>query len=259
MTASSRWGQAAAFIGSAAPAQKSRARREQPDRKKTGRVVAGRVVAGWLLLVGVLLVTGAPADAQVGPAGVQGGSARNIEGASGGAGHPCVAPGPHGFSDVAEGAYYDVAVGWLVEAGITGGTSPGKFSPSQPVTRAQMAVFLWRAAGSPTPVGSHGFNDVPSGAYYENAVTWLVEAGITGGTGPGKFSPSQPVTRAQMGVFLWGAAGLPTPVGSHGFNDIPSGAYYENAVIWLVGSGITGGTAPGKFGAPDVRVGLISG
>ncbi|MBK9558028.1 MAG: S-layer homology domain-containing protein [Candidatus Microthrix sp.] len=43
-----------------------------------------------------------------------------------------------------------MAVGWLVGAGITSGTSPGTYSPSQPVTRAQMAVFLWRAAGGPT-------------------------------------------------------------------------------------------------------------
>jgi len=94
----------------------------------------------------------------------------------------------------------------LLEAEITSGTGPGKFSPAQSVTRAQMAVFLWRAAGSPVPEGSNGFSDVGAGTYYEQAVIWLVGEGITSGTGPGKYSPLAPVTRAQMAVFLWRSA-----------------------------------------------------
>ncbi len=163
--------------------------------------VVRRLLVAWLVTVGMTVALGAPSGAQGGPA--QGGPAQSAGDPVGGGRHPCVAPGPHGFSDVPSGSYYDVAVGWLLEAAITSGTGPGTFSPNQAVTRAQMAVFLWRSAGSPTPVGSHGFGDVPPGAYFGNAVTWLVGQGITTGTGPGTFSPSQPVTRAQMGVFLW--------------------------------------------------------
>ena len=53
------------------------------------------------------------------------------------------------FSDVNRGTYYAPAIDWLFERGITTGTSPTTFSPNQQVTRAQMATFLWRLAGSP--------------------------------------------------------------------------------------------------------------
>jgi alpha-tubulin suppressor-like RCC1 family protein len=164
-----------------------------------------------------------------------------------GPGGICVSPGPHGFSDVPSGSYYDVAVGWLLEAGITTGVAPGRFGPTQSVTRGQMAVFLWAAAGSPTVEGTHQFTDINTGAYYENAVIWLVGEGITSGVAPGKYAPTKPVTRGQMAVFLWAAAGSPTVEGTHQFTDINAGAYYENAVIWLVGEGITSGVAPGKY------------
>jgi streptogramin lyase len=165
----------------------------------------------------------------------------------------CIAPGPHGFNDVPDDSYYNTAVAWLVEAGITGGTSPGKYSPNNPVTRAQMAVFLWHNAGDPTPAGPHNFSDVPTTSYYNTAVSWLVEAGITGGTSPGKYSPNNPVTRAQMAVFLWHNAGDPTPTGPHNFTDVPTNSYYNTAVAWLVEAGITGGTSPGKY-SPNNQV-----
>ena len=111
------------------------------------------------------------------------------------------APDP-GFTDVSPGAYYYGPVAWLVRAGITSGTSPGHYSPNGGVSRAQMAVFLWRNAGEPTPAGPHNFTDVPTNSYYNSAVAWLVEAGITGGTSPTKYSPDSTVTRAQMAVFL---------------------------------------------------------
>ncbi|MFZ1438946.1 MAG: S-layer homology domain-containing protein [Candidatus Microthrix subdominans] len=165
----------------------------------------------------------------------------------------CASPGGHSFSDVSSGSYYNTAVGWLVGAEITTGTSPGRFSPNQQVTRAQMAVFLWRAAGEPYVGDDPGFVDVPSGSYYEGAVSWLVDAGVTSGMSPGHFSPNGKVTRAQMAVFLWRAAGEPVPQADAGFGDVPSGSYFETAVAWLVEADITGGTAPGHF-SPNQKV-----
>ena len=165
-----------------------------------------------------------------------------------GPGGICVSPGPHGFSDVPSNSYYNLAVGWLVEAGITSGVAPGKFAPTATVTRGQMAVFLWASAGSPQPAGGHSFTDVKPGVYYEQAVIWLVGEGITSGVAPGKFAPSAKVTRAQMAVFLWAAAGSPSVEGTHDFTDLNAGSYYEGPVTWLVGEGITSGVAPGKYG-----------
>ena len=53
------------------------------------------------------------------------------------------------FTDVPAGRFFSVAVAWLVEQGITTGTTPTTFSPDDPVTRGQMAAFLWRLAGEP--------------------------------------------------------------------------------------------------------------
>ena len=55
---------------------------------------------------------------------------------------------PHGFSDVfAE--WQQEPVSWLAEEGITVGTAPGRFSPDEPVTRGQLATFLYRYRGMP--------------------------------------------------------------------------------------------------------------
>ena len=162
------------------------------------------------------------------------------------------APDP-GFIDVSTGANYYNAVAWLVRAGITGGTAPGKYSPNAKVTRAQMAVFLWTNAAKPTPTAPHTFTDVPTNSYYSTAVSWLIEAGITGGTAPGKYSPNAKVTRAQMAVFLWTNAAKPTPTAPHTFTDVPTNSYYSTAVSWLIEAGITGGTAPGKY-SPNAKV-----
>ena len=103
------------------------------------------------------------------------------------------------FSDVSSDAYYYDAVLWAAEQGITGGTGNGKFSPDAPCTRAQMATFLWRVAGSPTPEsGENIFADVPADSWYAQAVQWAYEQKITNGTGGGKFSPDAICTRAQM-------------------------------------------------------------
>ncbi len=89
-------------------------------------------------------------------------------------------------------AYYYDAVLWAVEQGITGGTGDGS-SPRRPCTRAQMATFLWRAAGSPAPASNvSAFTDVPEGSWYAKAVQWAYEQNITNGTGDGKFFPMPP-------------------------------------------------------------------
>lgn len=64
------------------------------------------------------------------------------------AGEPDVAPATQ-FTDVPLGVYYTVPVAWMLEWGITEGTSETTFSPDAPLKRAQIATFLWRLAGTP--------------------------------------------------------------------------------------------------------------
>lgn len=94
------------------------------------------------------------------------------------------------------------------------------------------------------------FKDVPTDAYYYEAVKWAAEKGITGGVGNGLFAPNQPCTRAQIVTFLWRAAGSPAPKSMSSFADVPADAFYAKAVAWAVENGITGGTGDGKF-SPD--------
>jgi hypothetical protein len=118
------------------------------------------------------------------------------------AGEPAPAS-PHNFTDVPTTSFANTAIAWLVEAGITTGTTPTTFSPNNKVTRAETAVFLWRNAGKPAPAGQQNFTDVPTTNFANTAISWLVEAGITTGTTPTTFSPNNKVNRAEMAVFLW--------------------------------------------------------
>lgn len=107
------------------------------------------------------------------------------------------------FTDVKAGSYYETAVLWAVENGITKGTGDTTFSPNATCSRAQIVSFLYRAASSPAVSGSAVFTDVSAGSYYANAVAWAVENGITGGTGNNAFSPNADCTRAQIVSFLY--------------------------------------------------------
>lgn len=107
------------------------------------------------------------------------------------------------FGDVKPGSFYEQAVAWAVENGITGGTGDGKFSPDATCTRAQSVTFLYRAAGSPAVSGSAEFGDVATNAYYADAVAWAAKNGITGGIGGGLFGSGNDCTRSQIVTFLY--------------------------------------------------------
>ena len=155
------------------------------------------------------------------------------------------------FVDVAEGSYYEEAIDWAVEKGITNGVISNMFAPSDPCTRAQIVTFLWRAAGSPAPKSMSSFTDVPADAFYAKAVAWAVENGITSGTGEGKFSPNSTCTRAQAVTFLYRASGSPAVSGKAEFSDVSTTAFYADAVAWAAKKGITTGIGGGLFGSDN--------
>ena len=111
------------------------------------------------------------------------------------------------FTDVPAGSYYAKAVLWAVENGITGGTGNNAFSPDATCSRGQIVSFLWRALGSPAAGTVNPFTDVAADAYYNTAVLWAAENGITGGTGNNAFSPDADCTRAQIVTFLYRCLG----------------------------------------------------
>ena len=152
------------------------------------------------------------------------------------------------FVDVATGSYYEDAVDWAVENGITKGTDDTHFSPDGICTRAQAVTFLWRTAGSPKPeTRTMPFTDVPAGSYYYDAVLWAVENGITKGTSDTTFSPNSTCTRAQIVAFLWRSEKSPAAGSRNPFADVKSSAYYADAVLWAVENDITKGTTNTTF------------
>ena len=121
----------------------------------------------------------------------------------------------------------------------------GKYTFTMPASKVEVnATFVKKVETSP-------FSDVPTGAYYYEAVKWAQEKGITGGIGNGLFGSNQPCTRAQAVTFLWRAAGSPAPESTAmAFTDVPAGSYYYNAVLWAMENGITVGTSDTTF-SPD--------
>lgn len=130
----------------------------------------------------------------------------------------------------------------------------GRFTFIMPAGKVEVkAVFTEEVKISP-------FRDVPTDAYYYEAVKWAQKKGITGGIGDGLFGPNQPCTRAQIVTFLWRAAGSPVVNYAMDLTDVPGDAYYAEAVRWALSQGITTGTADGRFSpnAPCTRAQAVT-
>ena len=155
-----------------------------------------------------------------------------------------------GFADVPANAFFADAVKWAVENGVTNGLTETMFGPYEPCTRGQIITFLWRAAGSPEPKTAVSFTDVPAGSYYAKAVAWAIENGITNGVTETTFAPDATCTRGQGVTFLYralkGSAGA-----TSSFVDVPTNAFYADAVGWAVSGKVTDGTSNTTFSPDD--------
>lgn len=108
------------------------------------------------------------------------------------------------FPDVEDGAWYAEAIAWAAEQGIVGGYGNGQFGPNDSITREQLAVMLYRYAGSPTvPDLPLNFTDASEVSEYAlGAMRWAVGEGIINGIGNGLLSPKGKATRAQVAAML---------------------------------------------------------
>ena len=115
------------------------------------------------------------------------------------------------FTDVPAGSFCEKAVLWAAETGITSGISSTEFGPALTCNRVQVVTFLWRLMGEPeTTLTENPFVDVDAGSWYEPAVLWALENGITTGTDATHFNPAGECIRAQVVTFLYRTAQLPT-------------------------------------------------
>ncbi|MFN2304818.1 MAG: Ig-like domain-containing protein, partial [Anaerolineales bacterium] len=105
------------------------------------------------------------------------------------------------FTDVPVTSMYWQWIERLYAAGITAGCTSTAYCPDNPVSRAQMAIFLERGmrGSAYTPPSAMGtvFSDVPATAFAAAWIEQLYDDGITAGCGFRVYCPNNPVTRAQ--------------------------------------------------------------
>lgn len=147
------------------------------------------------------------------------------------------------FTDVVPGSYYEDAVKWAVDNGITNGVTATQFQPGATCTRGQVVTFLWRAKGCPEPGSrSNPFTDVAASSPFYKAILWAAENGITTGNTPTTFNPSGTCSSGHVVTFLWRAKGKPAVAGSSALAATNPGMYYTDAVAWADGAGLLEGT-----------------
>ena len=170
------------------------------------------------------------------------------------------------LSDSEEAGVHQSAVEALDAAGILRGTGcrSDRLCPQEPLPRWAMAVWLVRALDGRDPPRSGGsrFADVASWQWWAPHVERLADLGVTRGckTGPARFCPARPVTRAQMASFLQRAFRL-SPAPPAGFADT-RGSTHESAIDALAEARITVGCSatPARYcpNAPVSRAQMAS-
>lgn len=106
-------------------------------------------------------------------------------------------------TDASPTAWYHDGVHYCIENGIMNGYGNYIFGPGNTLSRAMLAQILYNREGRPRVTGSSPFTDVPSGAWYTDAVVWAAANSVVAGYGNGEFGPDDPVTREQLGAMLY--------------------------------------------------------
>ena len=150
------------------------------------------------------------------------------------------------FTDVSSGEWYYDAVAYVYEKGLMDGTSAVTFDPGAVLTRAMTAQVLWNLAGSPAAPGGAGFTDVAAGAWYNNAISTMANAGILDGYEDGSFHPNGYITRAEFATIAVRFFDL-SYQGEDLFPDI-DGHWAQDYINQAADAGIIEGYPDGTFG-----------
>ncbi|MBW8877115.1 MAG: S-layer homology domain-containing protein [Acidobacteria bacterium] len=151
----------------------------------------------------------------------------------------------------------------IATSGITRGCGTGDFCPNDPVSRAQISIFLLRgihgSSYQPPPATGTMFNDVPADFWAGAFIEKLASEGITKGCGNGNFCPNNSLLRDEMAVFLLRAKHGSTYVPPQGtgtrFSDVPPGYWAVDWIEQLAAEGVTNGCGGGNYcpGSPVSR------
>ena len=153
------------------------------------------------------------------------------------------------FTDVPENAWYrsDVMAVW--QRYLVSGMTATTYGPAGTASRAQIVAVLWRLAGEPAASSAAPFPDVPTGAWYADAVAWAAENGIVNGYANGLLRPNLAVSRQEFMTILYRCAGVlgmdvSQTADITSFPDSGDVAdWAARATAWSVGSGLQNGVA----------------
>ena len=113
------------------------------------------------------------------------------------------------FTDVPNGQWDTEAVEWAAANGIVNGYGNGKFGPTDPVTREQLAAILYRytkykgldvSVGEDTNILSYT-DALTVSEYAIPALQWACGEGLINGAN-GKLMPADHATRAQVAAII---------------------------------------------------------
>ena len=151
------------------------------------------------------------------------------------------------FLDVPQHDLFHDYVETVFRSGVTAGCGSGHYCRNDPVTREQMAVFLLKSKHDTAylpPACAGTFDDVVCPGQFTDWIEQLAAEGITGGCGGNNYCPADPVTRAQLAVFLLktehGSSHVPPPCGGI-FGDVTCPSLYANWIEELYGENVTSG------------------
>lgn len=167
----------------------------------------------------------------------------------------CASYAYHTYIDVPYNYWAWKFIEALDNAGVVSGCTAGRYCPTEPMTRADMAVFLLKAkqgAGyTPPACTTPLFSDVPCSSPYAPWINELSRRGVTAGCGGGRYCPTGSVTRAEMSVFLLatleGPGYAPPPCVTPRFLDVPCSSSFAPWIHEIANRGITAGCGGGNF------------
>lgn len=111
------------------------------------------------------------------------------------------------FDDVADDHWAASSIDRWAGYGVLGGHGNGTFTPDKSMTRAEFASMLVKMLGL-TATSDKTFGDVDADAWYADAVSKAVAAGIINGKNPDSFAPEAPVSFEEAAVMMCRAFGL---------------------------------------------------
>jgi len=128
------------------------------------------------------------------------------------------------FADVEQSLWAHDVIKKVAAKHLMEGVSEEQFDPHGFMTRAQFTAMLVRLLGLES-AEPHGFEDVPSDAWYAEAVYAAYAAGIIRGQSPHTFAPEDAITREEMAVMIMRAYLLATGETP----DVPEAAGYRDS------------------------------